>query len=190
MNQMTDTGTMIAVLVAIFIGVALIIAVTRKKLDAGTLEGVANLMEALPVTEGNGVFDLIYKYSKVAVLAVEQLVKTGKIGKSPEERKATALAMVENAAEADKIVYGEAEKALADACIEAEVHELPRNKIPGITEAIDKADNAGWEACAKAMAGDNEAEQEAKPDEDPEEEAPGIVEAPPDEARADEAAAE
>ena len=67
-------------------------------------------------------------YAKIAVRAVEQLVKNGTIQRDDKARKDAAMNMVEAAAKTDGLPFGAAEQEVADMCIEAEVQELPRNQ--------------------------------------------------------------
>ena len=191
-----DVWGLVAIILSLALGIALILMVKQKKISADTLEGVSTLMEALPVVEGNGTFDLIAKYAKIAVQTVEQLVKAGKIGRDDEERKNAALDIVKQAAEIDKIEYGEGEDAIANACIEAEVMRLPRNRLVLIGEAIEGLggkeaegpDEAEPEEDEEAEEDDEEAAQaapektQAPIEETAEDEAPGVTDAPPDDA--------
>ena len=186
---MLDYTTILFLVFGVLLGIALVLLIQSKRLNKSTMSGIADLMKALPATEGSGVFDLIYKYSRMAVLAVEQLVASGKLGKSSAERKSAALDMVKSAAEADKIHYGKEEGILASACIEAEVHKLPRNK--GTVSALADMLKAQEPEQEPEDADENEAEGEPEHGQDPEpepdvasvteDEAPGVTEAPPDE---------
>ena len=186
-----DMWGVVSVILSLALGIALILMVKHQKINGETLEGVSTLMEALPVVEGNGTFDLIAKYAKIAVQTVEQLVKTGKIGKSAEERKSAALDIVKQAAEVDKIEYGKNEGMIASACIEAEVQQLPRNRIVIIGEAIEELhgeEEAEPEEDEDPENNDDDTEAaedfpeeaQAPEEEAAEGEAPGVTEAPPD----------
>ena len=125
-----DQGLMmiLAVICAAILAAAIVLLYKRKWIDADAIHGAGQILEGLPVTEGNGVFDLIVKYAAVAVHTVEQMVKTGKINRDDDTRKSTAMNIVEAAARVDEVGFGAAEQEIASACIEAEVNRLPRNQ--------------------------------------------------------------
>ena len=121
---------MIAVVLALIIGVALIVLYKRQVIDSELIEGTASLMKEieLPELPVDSVFGKILEYAKTAVLTVEQLVKTGVINRDDESRKMKAMSIVETAAKVDQLDFGSDEEEIASACIEAEVSQLPRNK--------------------------------------------------------------
>ena len=123
-----NTMTLVALAVAAVIGFTLLILIVKKVIRKETVEGIADVIREMPVTMGSGLFGKIYEYSRAAVLAVEQLVKTGAIEKEDEARKAEAMKIVEKAAEVDDVPFGAAESEMASACIEAAVQQLPRNQ--------------------------------------------------------------
>lgn len=123
-----DTNIIVSVLIALVIGLLLIILFKKKVISGDMIEGTAELLQALPVTEGSGLFELILKYARTAVLTVEQLVKTGKIEPDDVARKDKAMEIIEAAAAVDEVPFNDQERQVADACIEACVQELPRNQ--------------------------------------------------------------
>ena len=123
-----NTITLVALAVAAVIGFTLVILVVKKVIRKETVEGIADVIREMPVTMGSGLFGKIYEYSRAAVLAVEQLVKTGEIEKEDEARKAEAMKIVKKAAKVDDVPFGAAESEMASACIEAAVQQLPRNQ--------------------------------------------------------------
>lgn len=123
-----DGSSIVAIVASVALGVSLILMLKKQVIDPEVLTGTAEVLQGLPVQEGSGVFGLLLKYAATAVLTVEQLVQTGKIGKTDEERKTEALDIVRKAAEVDGIEYGEKEEIIASACIEAKVQQLPRNQ--------------------------------------------------------------
>ena len=123
-----NTMTLVALAVAAAIGFTLVILVVKKVIRKETVEGIADVIREMPVTMGSGLFGKIYEYSRAAVLAVEQLVKTGEIEKEDEARKAEAMKIVKKAAKVDDVPFGAAESEMASACIEAAVQQLPRNQ--------------------------------------------------------------
>ncbi len=122
-----NTVTIIALAVAVVIGFALLILVMKKVIRTQTMEQIADAIWDMPVTMGSGLFGKIYEYSRIAVLTVEQLVKSGQIQKDDEARKNAAMHMVEQAAHVDEVPFGAAESEVASLCIEAAVQQLPRN---------------------------------------------------------------
>ena len=123
-----NTMTLVALAVAAVIGFTLVILVVKKVIRKETVEGIADVIREMPVTMGSGLFGKIYEYSRAAVLAVEQLVKTGEIEKEDEARKAEAMKIVKKAAKVDDVPFGAAESEMASLCIEAAVQQLPRNQ--------------------------------------------------------------
>lgn len=120
--------SIIAFMVALFVGIAMIILYKRRVIDEEIISGANQVLGNLPA--GTGVFGAIANYAKIAVHTVEQLVKTGQISKDSTTRKDAAMAIVENAAMVDEVPFGAAEQEAASACIEAEVQLLPRNQKP------------------------------------------------------------
>lgn len=119
---------MIALVVALAVGVAAVILYKRNVISGDTISGIAEVLQALPVTVGSGLFGKILEYSKTAVLTVEQLVENGKLDPDDKTRKDKAMALVAQAANVDEVPYGINEQQVADACIEACVYKLPRNQ--------------------------------------------------------------
>ena len=119
---------LIALVLAVIIGIALIVLVRKGKISAQTLHDSAELIEAMPVPQGDTIFDIFLRYARTAVLTVEQLVKVGKVEKTNDARKEAAMEIVERAAKVEGFDFNEDEKLLADDCVEACVHELPRNQ--------------------------------------------------------------
>ena len=127
---MTDPVSILAFCLALITAVILIVLFKKRIIDAGDIEGTGEILEGIPLPEGCGAFGLFVNYAKIAVRAVEQLVKNGTIKPDNEARKSAAMNMVEAAAKADGLEYGAAEMEVADMCIEAEVQQLPRNQKP------------------------------------------------------------
>lgn len=117
----------IAIVISLVVGIALIILYKKKIVDGELIEGASTLLQGFDIPQGS-VFGMILQYSKTAVMTVEQLVKNGIINKDDESRKKTAMNIVESAAKVDGLPYGAAEMEVASACIEANVAELPRNQ--------------------------------------------------------------
>jgi len=120
--------TLVALAVAVLIGFAMLILYVRKAIKKETVEGIADVIRDLPVTMGSGLFGKIYEYSRTAVLTVEQLVKTGQVEPDDASRKTAAMGIVQKAAKVDDVPFGAPESEIADACIEAQVQQLPRNQ--------------------------------------------------------------
>ena len=119
---MTDPVSIIALCLALITAGVLILLFKKRIIDEKAIEGVGQVLDGIPISEGP-------EYAKIAVHAVEQLVKNGKIDRDDETRKNKAMAMVETAAKVDGLTFGEAEKETASICIEAEVQDLPRNQL-------------------------------------------------------------
>ena len=128
MTMDNNTMTIIALAVAVLVGFALLVLYMKKVIRKDTLEQIVETVKDMPVTMGSGLFGKIYEYSRAAVLAVEQLVKTGEIEKEDEARKAEAMKIVKKAANVDEVPFGAAESEMASLCIEAAVQQLPRNQ--------------------------------------------------------------
>ena len=124
----TETMAMVALIVALVVGVALFALYKRNIIESDTISGVAEVLQALPVTMGSGLFGKILEYSRTAVLTVEQMVKNGTIQRDDNSRKEKAMALVAQAANVDDVPFGMNEQEVASACIEACVQELPRNQ--------------------------------------------------------------
>ena len=120
--------TAIALVVALIVSLALLILHQRGTIKEETVHGVSEILQSLPVTMGSGLFGKIMEYSQTAVLAVEQLVKIGEVEKTNKARGDAAMEIVERAALCDDVPFNDLERAVADACIEAAVHQLPRNQ--------------------------------------------------------------
>ena len=124
----TEMMAMVALVVALIVGIALIALYKRKVIEGDTISGIAEVLQALPITMGSGLFGKILEYSRTAVLAVEQLVENGQIQPDDGARKEKAMSLVAQAANVDDVPYGMNEQEVASACIEACVQELPRNQ--------------------------------------------------------------
>ena len=124
---MIDPVSIIALCLALIVAGVLILLFKKRIIDEKAIEGVGQVLDGIPVTEGP--FAMIRNYAKVAVGAVEQLVKNGKIERDDDTRKDAAMDMVETAAKVDGLTFGDAEKEAASICIEAEVQDLPRNQL-------------------------------------------------------------
>ena len=120
--------TAIALVVALIVSLALLILHQRGTIKEETVHGVSEILQSLPVTMGSGLFGKIMEYSQTAVLAVEQLVQIGEVKKDNTARKEAAMEIVEMAALCDDVPFNDLERATADVCIEAAVHQLPRNQ--------------------------------------------------------------
>ena len=128
MNE--NTSTLVALGVAVLVGVALVLLIMKRVIRRETMDSLAEAVRGLPVTIGSGLFGKIYEYSRAAVLTVEQLVRRGDISHDDQERKDAAMTMVENAAKVDEVPFGAAESEIASLCIEAAVAELPHKDKP------------------------------------------------------------
>lgn len=123
------TVGIIAVLVALVVGLMLVILYKRKVIDAELIEGIGGLMDAIKPHVNSSPFWELMQFARMAVNAVEQMVKTGVVNKDDKSRKDKAMEIIQAAAISAGIDYGDAEREVASACIESEVHDLPRNYI-------------------------------------------------------------
>lgn len=124
----TGDMTMIALAVAVIIAFLIMILIQKKIIKKETFDGITEVIKDMPVTMGSGLVGKIYEYSRAAVLAVEQLVKKGELEPDDEIRKNKAMLIVADAARVDDVPFGIDEQKLASDYIEANVHELPRNR--------------------------------------------------------------
>ena len=123
-------STFIAIVLGVLLVIALLLLYKKRMIDGEVLSGTAEMIQQIPIPEGNSIFSLILKYCATAVLTVEQMVKVGKVNKDDTSRKQAAMDIVKTAAKVDNIPFGEEEEKIADAGIEAEVNQLPRNQPP------------------------------------------------------------
>lgn len=123
---MKDPISIIALCVALIVAGVLIFLFRKHLIDEKAIEGVGQVLDGIPITEGP--FAVIKEYAKIAVHAVEQLVSKGEIQRDDKVRKDAAMEIVETAAKVDGLTYGAEEKKIADYCVEAEVGDLPRNQ--------------------------------------------------------------
>ncbi len=123
---MKDPISIIALCVALIVAGVLIFLFRKHLIDEKAIEGVGQVLDGIPITEGP--FAVIKEYAKIAVHAVEQLVNKGEIQRDDKARKDAAMEIVETAAKVDGLTYGAEEKKIADYCVEAEVGDLPRNQ--------------------------------------------------------------
>ena len=137
-----DFGYFIMLLVVAALLVLIIAMYKRSLIGEDVIHGVGEVLEGIPIEAGS-LFGKIVEYSKIAVLTVEQLVKTGKIPQDDESRKTEAMRIVANAAAIDGVDFGKPEAEAASACIEAEVQLLPRNQKPPdeMTENAETAED-------------------------------------------------
>lgn len=120
---------LVAACIGMVVGIMLVILYKRGLVDAEIIHGASAVMEEIPLDDNSSVFGLILKYSRTAVKTVEQLVKTGEISRDDKTRKETAMRIVENAMTVDGIKCGSDELYAISNCIEAEVNDLPRNRL-------------------------------------------------------------
>lgn len=89
-------------------------------------DSINSLWEALDCFPEDSMVAQLYEYARMAVYAVEQLTKTGKIADTSADKKAAAMEYVEHFCEADDVSF---DHGIASALVESCVAELPRNQV-------------------------------------------------------------
>lgn len=108
-----------------FAVVAVLLIVLWKKglLTADALNALRDLADGVILPEDGPIGTLAY-YARLAVRAVEQLVKSGQLEKDDETRREKALELVEEYAAASGPALNDKEISTVRSLIEAEVYEL------------------------------------------------------------------
>ena len=109
---------------AVIMVIALAILYRKNYLDEQYLAGLELYLDELD--DGTGLVSVLAEYAKIAVRAVEQMVKAGVIPKENEARKKTAEQLVADYALADGVKLTDEDKETASSLIEAEVYELKK----------------------------------------------------------------
>lgn len=125
-----DTTNIIGIVLMVAIIALLFYLIKRGIVSAEKVSACANsindLWEAMDcVPEGSAVAQL-YDYARMAVYAVEQLTKTGKIADTSADKKAAAMEYVEHFCDTDGAYF---DHGIASALVESCVAELPRNQV-------------------------------------------------------------
>lgn len=114
-----------AIALAALVAAALIVLLKKGLITHDTVTATGDLLDSLPVFADDGFVGQLYNYARIAVMAVEQLVKAGALPKDDEVRKAEALEQVERYAKLDGVELGDTDRDALGDLIEAAVAELP-----------------------------------------------------------------
>ena len=114
-----------ALVLALAIAAVLIILFKRGLITGDTITATGELMDSVQIA-GDGFVAQLYSYARMAVRAVEQMVKNGDLGMGNEVRKAAAVDQVLRFAEVDGMDLGETDRQAVSDLIEAAVAELPK----------------------------------------------------------------
>lgn len=152
---MNGFGTIFAVvgsLAATAVAVILVLLWRKGNLTSDYLEKLKELAETqgLNMPEGS-LLDTLSYYCRLAVLAVEQLVKSGQIDKDDATRREKALEIVEQCAGVDGIELSYDDKEAAKSLIEVGVYELKQNQVDTheVAQTPEKTDEKGCQHDAK-----------------------------------------
>lgn len=86
-----------------------------------------NMSNEMPKPQNELLSTLIY-YCRLAVQAVEQLVKSGQIDKDDEARRDIAMEMVEQYATADGVTLDDNSRETVKSLIEVQVYQMRKEK--------------------------------------------------------------
>ena len=124
----------IAALIGIIVGLATaagMIFLFRKRITTETVEKTGELLGSIDFTD-NLLIDRIAEYARLAVFAVEQLAKNGKIQPDGASKKQAAMDYITSFAKADNIDLQDELKddslEAVSVLIEAAVMDLPKNQ--------------------------------------------------------------
>lgn len=115
-----------AMLLAAVVAIALIVLLKRGLITADTVGATGDLLESLPIFSEDGFVAQLFNYCRLAVRAVEQMVKAEALPHDDDIRKAAAVDMVETYAKLDGVDLGEKDHDAIENLIEAAVLELPK----------------------------------------------------------------
>lgn len=111
---------------AVILGIALIVLYRKNYLNEQYLAGLELYLDDFD--DGSGLIAVLAEYAKIAVRAVEQMVRAGIIPKEDETRKKTAEQLVADYAVADGVELSDEDKETAASLIEAEVYEMKQEQ--------------------------------------------------------------
>ena len=117
------------------VAVLLIILWKKGLLTADALNALGDLVDGVILPEDGPIGTLAY-YARLAVRAVEQLVKSGQLEKDDETRREKALELVEEYAAASGPALTDKEISTVRSLIEAEVYELRHTEAAMLAETI------------------------------------------------------
>lgn len=123
----SDLAKILGIVGAVVVAAGLIYLYHKGNITKNTLEHLVGVVESLPAPAPGSVSEALMRYAKMAVLAVEQLAKTGVIDDTPENKKAKSLEYVQTFAASDGITLSLKDVQSADLMVEANVAELPKS---------------------------------------------------------------
>ncbi len=123
----SDLAKILGIVGAVVVAAGLIYLYHKGNITKNTLEHLRGVVESLPAPAPGSVSEALMRYAKMAVLAVEQLAKTGVIDDTPENKKAKSLEYVQTFAASDGITLSLKDVQSADLMVEANVAELPKS---------------------------------------------------------------
>lgn len=129
--DMNSYAALIGIVVGLVVAAAMIFLFKKRIITTETVEKTGELMETIDLSD-NFLIERIADYARLAVFAVEQLAKNGKIQPDGESKKQAAMDYVTSFAQADHI---DLQEELVDGSletvgvlIEAAVMDLPKNR--------------------------------------------------------------
>lgn len=120
-----DWVALTAMALAAILAIIMIVLLRRGWISKETVTAAGNLLDTLPVFSEDGFVAQLYKYARLAVRAVEQMVKAGALPKDNDIRKTEAMEQIERYAKIDGVDLGDTDRDAIDSLIEAAVMELP-----------------------------------------------------------------
>lgn len=94
----------------------------KNNITENQLNSIIDFLDAFD--DGQGVVNQLAAYAKLAVRAVEQLVKSGIIPKENAARKQAAIEMIQSYAESDALVIDDIPEEVLGNLVESEVYAM------------------------------------------------------------------
>ena len=120
-----DWVALTAMALAAILAIIMIVLLRRGWISKETVTAAGSLLDTLPVFSEDGFIAQLYNYARLAVRAVEQMVKAGVLPKDDDIRKKEAVEQIERYARIDGLDLGSTDLDAIDTLIEAAVMELP-----------------------------------------------------------------
>ncbi len=120
-----DWVALTAMALAAILAIIMIVLLRRGWISKETVTAAGNLLDTIPLFSEDGFVGQLYNYCRLAVRAVEQMVKAGVLPKDDGIRKAEAVEQVKMYAKIDGMDLGNTDRDAIDTLIEAAVMELP-----------------------------------------------------------------
>ena len=129
--DMNSYAALIGIVVGLVVAAAMIFLLKKRIITTETVEKTGDLLESIDFTD-NLLIERIAEYARLAVFAVEQLAKNGKIQPDGASKKQAAMDYVTSFAKADNIDLQDELKddslEAVSVLIEAAVMDLPKNQ--------------------------------------------------------------